>query len=112
MAETIERSRVNPVEAVIQRSVNCRNGVVLVLRPHASVPATSTNRPRADSEGSDVEVATSKLPFFHWQSVLGADLGRITPNHEIACSGSHNEVPTHQKKSRAETTKQQGRVQL
>jgi hypothetical protein len=56
MTESIERSRVNPVETVIQRGVHCKDRVVLVLPPHASIPTPPPLAPAPIPMGVRAEV--------------------------------------------------------
>src|SRR5450755_2085880 len=57
MAETIERGRIDPVHAMVERSVNGGNGVAIILRPHASCPTASTNGPSTDADRADAQIA-------------------------------------------------------
>ena len=85
VTQSVERGGVNPVEAVIQSGMDGGNRVAIILRPHAAVPATSAHGPGANSDGSNAEVAVSKLTCFHKNASFPGEKRRVEKNCESAC---------------------------
>ena len=60
VAEAIDRCSVNPVDAQIERTMNRRNGFVVVLRTPALFPVAATHGPGAEADGCKFEIGVAE----------------------------------------------------
>ena len=57
MAKTVDRGGIDPVHSEVERRVNGRDGIGVVLRPPGELPIAAPHGPRADAQRGDVEIA-------------------------------------------------------
>src|SRR5258707_14043462 len=65
VAQTVSRSRIDPIDAPFQGTVNGGDGVVVILSAPGKFPAPAANRPGAEADRSDFQVRGSKLSGIH-----------------------------------------------
>src|SRR4029077_17040560 len=66
MSQSVDGSRVDPVDAQIQGMAHGRNGIGVVLRPPAEGPSATANGPRTKPHGCNLESARTQRT--RWQT--------------------------------------------
>src|SRR6266550_8868364 len=65
VTQTVDCRGVDPVDAQLERAVDCSDGIIVVLISPCELPSRAANRPGSKSHGSDVQIRISKLFGFH-----------------------------------------------
>src|SRR5690242_9187163 len=56
VSQTVDRSRIDPVRTKLQRSMNRRDRIIVVLRAPAKLPARAPDRPCSISNRSNLQI--------------------------------------------------------
>ena len=70
MAEAIHSGGINPVHAEIERTMNCADRVIIVLRTPGERPIAAADRPGTEANRRNVHVAVAKLSFIHEKPLM------------------------------------------
>src|SRR5215831_12655184 len=73
MSQSINRCRVDPVHAELQRPMNRRDRIVVVLRSPAELPPRTADGPCAISNRSDLQIRIAESPDLHANLLLAFD---------------------------------------
>src|SRR5438552_13244271 len=73
VAQAVNGGGVDPVDAELQRAVNCGDGIGVVLRTPGKFPATATESPSAKADARNVDVGVSQFSRFHSNPLTGRE---------------------------------------
>src|SRR5689334_16434897 len=65
VAQSIDGSRVDPVNAKLERAMNCSDGRLVILVTPTMLPTRSTDSPGAEAERRNVNIRVSQSFSFH-----------------------------------------------
>jgi hypothetical protein len=65
MAKAVDRGRIDPIDALVERRVDRRNRLAIFLRPPVEFPAGAADGPRAKADCCQPWPVRAELSLFH-----------------------------------------------
>src|SRR5580693_4626444 len=77
MSQPVDSSRVDPIDAFVERRMNGIHGLLVVLRAPGELPSSAAHGPCAHADRRDLQIARTQSLFLHSSILPGRRIPRL-----------------------------------